>query len=218
MQFKYDPSYLRFKKYENKKTDGVLVAEKLGKKVTTSEIILDGGNVVQWENKIIMTTRIFSENLHQYKFDELISELERVLKVDKLILIPEQPHDFTGHSDGLVRFIDGDTVLINDNTKEKNKAFDKCLRTTLHNAGLKTVVLPTSMYDNQKHSDASGDYMNFLQMEGVIFMPAFGQDMDKEAEKTLRECFRGTDVIPVRCNELAKEGGNLNCVSWNVLE
>src|SRR5690606_18650302 len=76
------------------------------------------GNIVRWANKVIMTDRVFIDN-PKYERKRLIKELHELLQVDHLHFVPEQPGDFTGHSDGMVRFIDENTVVINDFKLEK---------------------------------------------------------------------------------------------------
>jgi agmatine/peptidylarginine deiminase len=44
---------------------------------------------------------------------QLIQQLKNLFKVDQLIIIPKDPNDFTGHADGMVRFVDDKTVLVN---------------------------------------------------------------------------------------------------------
>ena len=36
------------------------------------------------------------------------------LRVAELIVIPKEPYDEIGHADGMVRFLDAKTVLVND--------------------------------------------------------------------------------------------------------
>lgn len=55
-----------------------------------------------------MTDRVFKDN-PTYERKKLIKDLYELLQVDKLYFVPEQPGDFTGHSDGMVRFVDEHT-------------------------------------------------------------------------------------------------------------
>ena len=108
VRFVYNPSYLRPKKYLKTITQADTVCELIGIETVKSNIILDGGNVTRTTNKVIMTDRIFIDN-PTYERKRLIKELYELFQVDKLFFIPEQPHDFTGHADGMVRFIDEDS-------------------------------------------------------------------------------------------------------------
>lgn len=77
--------------------------------ITFSDIILDGGNIVKWNDKVIITDKIFTDNNNREK-SIIIEELEKLLECT-IIIIPAYPEEETGHADGLVRFIDGNTVL-----------------------------------------------------------------------------------------------------------
>ena len=48
----------------------------------------------------------------------MIDSLTELFEVDKIIFIPTDEDDIFGHADGMVRFIDDDTVLINNYSKE----------------------------------------------------------------------------------------------------
>ncbi len=76
--------------------------------ITFSNIILDGGNVIKWKDKVIITDKVFTENKN-LKPSDIINELKQILECE-IIIIPSYPNEETGHADGLVRFIDGNTV------------------------------------------------------------------------------------------------------------
>ena len=46
--------------------------------------------------------------------------------MDRLIFIPQEPGDVTGHADGVVRFIDGDSVVVNDYRRVDPEYGDFC--------------------------------------------------------------------------------------------
>lgn len=63
---------------------------------------------------------------------------------------------------------------------------------------------------------ANGVYINFLQMKGKIFFPVFGLKEDEEAIKLISSYFPKSKIYPIDSNEIAKDGGVLNCISWNI--
>jgi len=129
------------------------------------------------------------------------------------LLIPSQPDDLTGHSDGMVRFLDENTILLNDYSKEPNREFVISLHAALNNTGLDIIEIPTTIFDNKRTDDATGDYINYLQMDGFIFLPTFNRKEDDQAVKLFETLFSGSTVIPVGSNKLSKDGGILNCIS-----
>jgi agmatine deiminase len=65
---------------------------------------------------------------------------------------------------------------------------------------------------------ANGIYINYLQMNQALFVPVFNQSEDEEALKKIRNLFPNTKVVPVESSEIAREGGILNCITWNILK
>ena len=117
IQFDYHPVYL--KKYHKYITDGSLIAKQLGIETIKTNIKLDGGNFVCYNGKAIITSRIFKENPN-YLEQKLTDKIKNLLKLNKIIIIEEE-YDTYGHSDGMVRFVDDNTVLINEYPKKHIK-------------------------------------------------------------------------------------------------
>jgi agmatine deiminase len=115
----------------------------------------------------------------------------------------------------MVRFIDNDTVLINDYSKQ-NAEFQRCFRMSLHNAGLDWIELSYNPVDNPKSISARGLYLNYLQMQQVIIVPTFKTKYDDKALKVLEGVFKEQNIATVESNDLADEGGILNCITWNI--
>jgi agmatine deiminase len=79
-----------------------------------SKIALDGGNIIRWTDKAIVSDRVYKDNITIFGSKEnILKELEKNLQCE-VIIIPEYPNDPTGHADGLIRFISADKVFIND--------------------------------------------------------------------------------------------------------
>nr|MBA2422750.1 agmatine deiminase family protein [Chitinophagales bacterium] len=123
--------------------------------------------------------------------------------------------DCTGHADGMVRFLDKDTVLINDWSGEPIE-FQNSFEMSLHNAGLDYIEVPYNLDQNKSNIDATGAYINFLQMENVIILPVFGTADDEKAVKIFEEIFSGQTITTIPCKEISKLGGVLHCISWNI--
>ena len=56
-----------------------------------------------------------------------------------------------------------------------------------------------------------------MQIGKVVIYPSFGTKEDGLAKQKFFNCF-GSCAIPIQSNEIAKEGGVLNCISWNVMK
>jgi len=214
VRFVYNPSYLQSKKYLKTISDVDEICKAIGIETFKTDIIIDGGNVTRWTNKIIMTDRVFKDN-PTYERKQLIKELHELLQVDKIYFVPEQPGDFTGHSDGMVRFVDEHTVIINDYKQEKEE-FYRAFEIAIHNTGLDYITIPYNVYDNKSNNHANGDYINYLQMENAIIIPTFDIKEDDIAVRQLETIFAGQNIQAIESNEIAYDGGILNCITWNI--
>lgn len=214
VRFVYNPSYLQTKKYLKTISDVDEICKAIGIETFKTDIIIDGGNVTRWTNKVIMTDRVFKDN-PTYERKQLIKQLYELFQVDKIYFVPEQPGDFTGHSDGMVRFVDEHTVIINDYKQEKEE-FYRAFEIAIHNTGLDYITIPYNVYDNKSNDHANGDYINYLQMANAIIIPTFDIKEDDIAVRQLETIFAGQNIQTIESNEIAYDGGILNCITWNI--
>jgi agmatine deiminase len=211
IRFVYDPSYLKFKKWAPSRTEPTTVCDAIKIPTVASNVVIDAGNIVRTANKVIMCDRVIDENPNVSE-PELLKNIKTILQVDKLVIIPTQPGDILGHSDGLVRFYNDNTVLISNLSKE-DKSFQRNFSMALYNAGLDTITIPY-IYSNKTALDATSCYINFLQMRDIIIIPAFGLPEDAIALEQFQDLYPGIAVKQIDCGDIAKEGGVLNCISW----
>lgn len=177
-----------------------------------TDIVLDGGNVIKCGDKVIMTDKIFKENPN-YGSDELISTLEDLLQ-SQLIIIPWDKYEIYGHADGMVRFINGNTVLLNNYIN-----FDTDLRNLLLAVLNNHFDVKELKYDVPKLSKLSWAYINFLHIGAYIIVPGFGIPEDDQALEEISRFFQGCKTMQIKgCESLVKDGGALNCISWNIYE
>lgn len=214
VQFTYDPDYLKPKKYQKTISDVDAICKAINLTTQKTKLIVDGGNVSREVDKVIMCDKVFAENKHISE-KELIKQLQNLFQVDSLYFVPWDKNDFTGHADGMVRFIDSSTVLINDYSKEDPK-FQRYFRKALHSAGLGCIELPYNPPNDPKSISARGLYLNYLQMKQAIIVPTFKTKYDEKAIKVLEQVFKGQSIATIDSNELADQGGILNCITWNI--
>jgi agmatine deiminase len=214
VQFVYKPSYLKSEEELKTISDVDEICKTMGIETIKTDIVLDGGTAIHWKNKAIITERVFKDN-PRYERKQLIKELHEVLQVDNIYFIPEQPEDFTGHADGMLRFVDEHTVVINDYTREE-EYFQRALNNAIKKAGLDFFTIPYNVYQNNHYDHANGCYINYLQMENTIIVPTFGFKGDEEAVRQLETIFAGQNIQTIESNEIAYEGGILNCITWNI--
>lgn len=214
IRFTYKPDYLKPKKYNNTISDVDNICRIIKLKTRKSELIVDGGNITKTTDKVIMTDKVFLENKHIPK-NKLINRLKSVLEVDKLYFVPWDKNDFLGHVDGMVRFINDDTILINDYSSE-DVSFQREFKAATKLTGLNWIELPYVPNQDINSISAKGVYMNFLQMDNVIIMPIFKNRYDEKAFSVLEQVFKSQNIITLNSIELAEQGGLLNCITWNI--
>ncbi|MCK3683987.1 agmatine deiminase family protein [Maribellus sp. YY47] len=232
--FKYSPSYIVGRTtLEKTIPEQKQICNNLGLEYTESSVILDGGAIDIFEDIGIVSDRVIFDNCSSWMNQEpsVLKDIKERLKLNKLVVVPSDPWDFTGHVDGMVRFINNNKVLINDSStidnaiklctkkeQEKYEMWKNNLHLSLKNAGLEIEVLPCAVSSNEDDSDtdATGIYLNFLLLEDKIIMPSFEQypDYNKAAKKKLKNLYN-REVLPVEAGLLAQHGGIINCVTWN---
>ena len=232
--FNYDPSYLKGK-WQHKITPRKDIIGMLNEMKIPCEYIdgikLDGGNVVHSEDFTIMTDAIYRENdvrNNKEKQTKLVNQLEKHLE-SEIIIIPHPPHDPLSHSDGVVRFLDKETVLVNDFSSVTNpklmesKHYMDNFYGALGRVGLNILQVPYAPVDEIGEDEmpvALGIYTNYLETKKIIFLPQFGNDLkekDAEAIEVFRSVFKSVKkkVIPIDSRPIAFKGGVLNCITWN---
>ncbi|MET4083130.1 agmatine deiminase [Pedobacter sp. UYP30] len=216
IKFNYAPDYLMDSiKWKKTISDVDLICSQINIELKKSSIILDGGNVVRSEKKIIMCDKIFFEN-PLVAYNDLIAELKNIFQIDDIIFIPTHPKDKIGHADGILRFYGDNTVLINEFSKE-DKKFEIGCKTALSNAGVGFIEIPYNPYGNSKGIDATGIYINYLELGQTIILPTFNILEDEKAIRQFETLFPKHQIISVHSSDLAKDGGVLNCITWNIL-
>ncbi|MDH6304056.1 agmatine deiminase [Parabacteroides sp. PF5-5] len=217
VQFDYFPDYYLSPKYIDKLTipSDIRVNERMN--VKKVNLVIDGGNVVKSASHVILTEKVLKDN-PQFKRESIIAMLKRELNVKNVCLMPQVPYDMTGHADGMVRFLNDTDLLVADYSYE-SKSWQSKMNKALENTGLNIIRFPSEFVDEKNENGdytAKGVYINFVQIGEYILLPQFGLNMDEVAFDYAKKIFSHCKVIPVNSNEIAIDGGVLNCITWNV--
>ena len=207
VRFNYSPDYLGDYPEYMPNTSSILV--ELGLRVIDSDIILDGGNIISCGNQVIMTDKVFRENPH-YDRNVLIDTLSQLLEAE-IVLIPEDYYDEYGHADGMVRYMGEGRVLLNNYCD-----FDKALRKRL------LAVLSSHFDITELHystyTDRSWAYLNFLHVGHHIFIPMMEDKLGEKAFRQIADAFPQCKCHTIHyCETIVRDGGALNCSTWNIL-
>ena len=225
--YSYNPDYLQDNYGKSIKTNSLPICRKLSFDLKMSNIILDGGNVIKSKNCVILTDKIFTENIHSYTENELIAELRHIFETNNIVIIPRDPDykiskiknkivakgEFFGHADGMVRFITENKVIVSDYSY--NKKFRKKLLTILDNAKLDYEEMKFNV--NNYNDNYNWAYINFLHLKDFIIVPIFEIEEDEQAIKMIGKLFPDHKILSLISNEIVEKDGGLNCITWTIL-
>ncbi len=209
VQFRYNPSYLNDDKWRSLPEE--YLAD-LDLNPIYSELNFDGGNLLLHNGTAIVSERVYEEN-PQWSRKEVEHELIEKLELERLIIIPSEPKDvdMTGHADGMCRFIDDCHVLLGDFTL--NKKLGDRISEILKRHGYEVLRLSVNP---RYYEEAERDWLpaiNYLIWEDVIYLPYLGSQYENSIIKSIEDFF-SIKVEPILVQEIVKDGGALNCVSW----
>ncbi|GHU59005.1 hypothetical protein FACS189411_15310 [Bacteroidia bacterium] len=219
VQFRYDPSSLKGKEeWEASRSDPKEICRVNGINTHSSDINLDGGNVLRCSDRVIISDRVYYENPEYTDKAVLIADIKSLLEVNEIIVIPSQKSDLTGHADGMVRFVDRDTILGNDRKLDFRNWADGINRVlTKHH--LKYIDIPFFEYRDRNHPyNAVGIYVNYLEIKNLIVLPIFEvpDNKDNEVVELFKKIFPDRAIETINYTDVALEGGLLNCTTWTL--
>lgn len=245
VRFRYNPSYNKTKREKDwaelNDSAGYLLTSQVPMNIELdgNDLILDGGNFIHnGLGTAIVTDRIISDN--ESLFESEIKEiLEKKLGIRELIIVPAEPGDDTGHIDGLVRFLNENTLAVSEYPDEyfykesyisveeysESKRVTENIARFLMEKGFKVLRIPNSIPLKGKYNfeNATGNYLNFLSVGNKIFLPQYNDRISNEravnAFKKGNEEYRlEKKIIPVMADAtpLAEYGGVINCITLQI--
>ncbi len=183
------------------------------------DLCLEGGNFIHnGKGTAIITDKIYQQN--QQKNARQIEDLiKNKLAIEKLVIVPTEPDEPTGHIDGMMRWLDSERLLINNyqNLYPNTNFYEElnsCLARQLPDVA--RVILPYLPVD-KKYEDwesAEGNYINYLRTKNRVYVPVFNNSLEPEIKQIYKQIFNNK-VSFIDSNAVAKYGGLLNCLSWN---
>jgi len=214
--YRYDPDYLQGKMYRIEKSYPDVICQHLSLPVTTTDIILDGGNIIRMKDYLVMTDKIFPENKPHYTKTQLIEALKKLFHVKDILLIPWDRHEKFGHADGMVRLLSDNKLLVNSYVKDN--PFFKSFFKQLEKYNIDYELL--SFTGDSLAPDKNWAYINYLQTDSLLLIPQFGIREDQQAMEALTRLFphyaASNRIATIDATTLLNEGGALNCISWTI--
>lgn len=212
--FQYDPRYAR-PRYSRA---AVATARKhlnrcCSLRPTNVPLVLDGGNLVHNGSVAIVTDAVLRHN-RQFSVRQIESMILS-LGFQQLVFIPSPPGDTIAHTDGILRFIRRDTILVNSFEQYGFRRYGRALRRLLTRAVPDCHLVMLPWFDTGECVDgiysAAGTYVNFVQTRHLIAYPTFGHPFDEAAGELIAR-LSSSPVRPIAASSLARLGGVLNCI------
>lgn len=198
------------------------------KNLQYSNIILDGGNCqMNTKKNIAIITDVVFINNPEYRKRDLINKLFELLDAE-IIIIPREPGDKLGHSDGIVKFIDGNNILLNEYCGKLMVKYSNKVKEILTSHELNVINFPNYWHLRPRITEdkfrkkyisaddfnpAWGYAINFLKVDKLVIVPVFNIENDKEIIDAVKKHFPNCNVEVIDCSELSLEGGLINCVT-----
>ena len=178
-----------------------------------TDLILDGGNLVfNGQDKAITSVRVFADN-PQYSQDEIDQMLKELLEVTEIAYLPEEEGDITGHSDGMVMWVEYDRLLVN----EYKEPFRTQVLTELEESlsDIEIIEIPYVFQEGlwKGWPSACGYYLNSLVTENYIYVPVYGLEED-EYVLELIQSYTNKEVVSINAEDVCFMGGSVRCLTW----
>lgn len=205
----------KFSPYDNDNRVPARMAESLGIALDSFDTLLEGGALEFNGANCLITTESVLLNANRgsiSRTDWQVFFRER-LGIQKIVWLKEGllNDDTDGHVDNIARFVDIDSVLIVSPGGEKK------LEINLERAReqFKSVQLLPRLHFTIGPVLVPASYANYVLLNGIVLVPAFGQNTDEEARGIIADCFPGHRVTGFDCRLLLEEGGGLHCLTNN---
>jgi agmatine deiminase len=216
VEYIYNPDYLINQKTYI--TNTAEVCKSIGIETYKTNLVLDGGNIVKFQNKAILTDKIFLENEFQFSESEVVEELKKAFKLEEVFIIPWDKEERYGHADGMVRFVDENTIL----THGFYRTYSPEFQLKFYDALKIFKIIELNFDVKSPDENFNWGYINFLQTPEIILVPAFGIEEDEQALEQLGKAFpyyaKRDMIFPISMKAFVKNGGGaLNCISWEIV-
>lgn len=184
----------------------------------STELLIDGGNIVDnYAGKVITTTRFMTDN--KLTYTEAKEELKELLGATEVAII-EPDDEVLAHSDGMVSWVDANILLVNDYADDP--AFKEKVMNELHSSFPLTTIIevpfkikpnPPGQWDD--FETACGINLNATVTFNNIYVPVFNMPHDQNAVNTIKQ-HTTKKVISVNAEGVCPMGGSVRCLTWQL--
>ena len=156
-----------------------------------------------------MTEKVFHEN-KEHSREDIIDMLRYAFECN-IMFLPWDRSEPYGHSDGIIHYLGNNKVLLT-NYDDFDSEYYHQFKIILEQ---KFEVIPLHYHLKEKHID-NWCYINYLHIGNLIIVPQLGIPEDELAIEQIQKALPDAKVVGVPATEAVKDGGALNCLSWNI--
>ncbi|MGE0173382.1 MAG: agmatine deiminase family protein [Oligoflexales bacterium] len=212
---------------------GERFASLLGLPLVTSNLILEGGNLMvdSTTRVLFVTEKIISANASLTQ-GQIEAELKSVLEVDYVEWLPVLPKETTGHIDIFAKIVANATVIVSDSLNPNRKPMLDQVARRFEEIGYRVsrVLNAEEAQDNAR----TKSYTNSLLVNNIAFVPSYywpdyhedgitppeeGQRA-RAADAAAKEAYQmaGYQVVQIPTLTMTDFGGAIHCLTkqiWN---
>ena len=220
VKFKYRPQYISTEQAKFDEGNFEKFASVVGlPQLRGSDLVLEGGNIVDNGFDIAITTdRTYDDN-PTMSHQEFVNKLETAIH-RKVAVLPD-PEDTTGHADGVVTFVENNTLLISLFDDADGPSFYDAMETAVLDVFPNLTVVPLPCYakkgKTQGFVSAEGSYANSLVTNNAVYLPFFANQTSNDRAFAAFKNNTNKDIIPVyNASKVPVLGGSLRCMTWQI--
>ncbi len=192
-----------------------IFAEKQGADFPYTDLILDGGNVVDnHKGKVVVSDRFLKDN--NLNKEQARQKLKKTLHATQIAIIPTDDPEGLAHADGMLMFIDDNTLVVNRYEEPYRTEIIQELKMSFPSINIVEINVEwdDSVWD-KKFSSACGIYVNSLMTEQNIYMPTFGNPLDQEVHSQINR-HTSKKIITIPADRVCFMGGSVRCLGWQL--
>ncbi|MDQ8039140.1 MAG: agmatine deiminase family protein [Rickettsiella sp.] len=181
-----------------------------------SMLKLDGGNVVDDQcDKLVVTQRFLEDNHLDYESGK--EQLKKITGFKQIAIIPADSEVGLAHADGMLMFIDTNTLVINKYTYPLREEIFKELNLAFPSLKIIEVTAEPGIEAWHSHfPSACGLNVNAVVTHRCIYMPDFGKKNDDKFLALVKQHSSKT-IIRIPAGKVCKMGGSVRCLTWQLI-
>ena len=189
-----------------------------GFELKTTNLLLDGGNLVDnYAGRVITTDRFLEDN--DLTYDQWVTKLKQLLGATEVAILPPD-EELLAHSDGMVSWIDDDVLLVNDYSERPELRDDVLAELEYAFPDVTIIEVPVAYGENapgerEGFSSACGINLNAVSTNHAIYVPVFDMDHDQGVVDIIRQN-TSKEVITIPAAWVCPMGGSVRCLTWQL--